>query len=243
VSRRKPLFSLFFAGLGAALVGALAGCPGAATTTAYTPITGIIIQSDALVAGHGCGTGPDQVYKYAAILTYVDDGGVPSGGAFQSSVFDCFAQGIFSNLPADSAGSTSFEIAIVAYDQANFPSALLCPVGATEAGPPAACPGDDPATLIQDEGTPTWTATCTATQQSGVPVLASCTPLLATGPIDDAGPDGAPEAGDAGDSAAATDAGDAGDGAGSGDAGGTGDADAGTAADGGDGGAPDAAGG
>ncbi|HEY1692429.1 MAG TPA: hypothetical protein VGG39_09720 [Polyangiaceae bacterium] len=220
MSRRKPLFSFFFvAGLGASLVGVLAGCPGTATTTAYTPITGIIIESETLVAGHGCGTGPNQVYKYAAILTYVDDGGVPSGGAFQSSVFDCFAQGIFSNLPADSAGSTSFDIAIVAYDQASYPAALDCPVGANEAGLPLACPGDDPDTLMQDEGTPTWTATCTATQQSGVPVLASCTPLVATGETVDAGPGGEAEAGGATDSAAATDGGDAGPPGDGGDAG------------------------
>ncbi|HEY6463763.1 MAG TPA: hypothetical protein VIY73_26520, partial [Polyangiaceae bacterium] len=125
---------------------------------------------------------------------------------------------------------TSFEIAIVAYNEASFPAALVCPVGATEAGPPVSCPGDDPATLIQDEGTPTWTATCTATQQSGVPVLASCTPLVPTGLSGDAGPDGGTDASGAGDSAT-TDA----------DAGNSTDAsDAASPGEGGDAGGPDA---
>ncbi|MGH7298501.1 MAG: hypothetical protein ACRELB_26410 [Polyangiaceae bacterium] len=164
---------------------ALAGCPGAATTTTYTPITGVVIKSSDLVVGRGCGTGPGQLYRYAAVLSYIDDGTVQNV-PFTSGVFDCYADGIFSNLPADSSGSTSFSIFIAAFDQAAFPAALDCVAGTDEAGTPIPCPGDDPATVLASAGTPTWTTSCTATQQYGVPVLAACAPLEETGG-DDAG--------------------------------------------------------
>jgi hypothetical protein len=186
VLRRKPLLAFSSVILASAGAVALAGCPGTATTTTYTPITGLVIQSSALVAGYGCGTGPGQVYRYAAILYYVDDdSGARHGSAFTSGVFDCYADAIFSNLPADDAGSTRFSIDVLAYDQAAFPAALACGDGATEAGTPLPCPGDDPGTVLSVQGTPTWTTTCKATQESGVPTLADCEPLAsAVAPLD-----------------------------------------------------------
>lgn len=196
LTRRKPFFPFVFVVLAVAEAFALAGCPSTGTTTTYTPITGIIINSASLTAGHGCGTGPNQVFMYAALLSYVDgDGGPdaspPPGPPVQSGVFDCFSDGIFSNLPADEAGSLNFHLSILAYNQASYPTTLDCPPGTSEAGSSLPCPGNDPGVVLLNEGTPTWTTSCNAAQQAGVPVLASCGPLLPTGGSDAGGGDAA----------------------------------------------------
>jgi hypothetical protein len=158
---------------------ALAGCP-AAATTAYTPITGILIRSSSLVAGVGCGTAPDQVYEYGAFLSYVEGDAGDHGPAVYSGVFDCYSDGLFSNLPANDAGSLSFDLTIVAWNQASFPASLACGEEETDGGFPG-CPGDSPGYLASRSASPNWTTTCTATQESGVSVLAVCAPLVATG--------------------------------------------------------------
>jgi hypothetical protein len=183
-----------------AVAAALSGCPATATTTAYTPITGILIRSSSLVAGIGCGTGTDQVYQYGAFLSYVVDDAGDHGPAAYSGVFDCYSDGLFSNLPADDAGSLSFDLTIVAWNQASFPPALACDVEETDGGFPG-CPGDSPSFVASHSASPNWTTTCTATQQSGVSVLAVCAPLVATG---------APSGGDAGENGDAGESSDAG---------------------------------
>jgi hypothetical protein len=197
VNRRKALISSLTATLAVAAACVLAGCPAAATTPAYYPITGIVVRSSSLVAGYGCGTGDGQVYKYAALLSYTDDGG-PPGPVVYSGIFDCYSDGIFSNLPGDDAGSLSFDLTIIAWNQASFPTAALsCDPSDVGDGGFTTCPGDSPATVASNEGTPNWITNCTATQQFGASVLAVCAPLTATGiGGGDAGP------GDAGDGGA-----------------------------------------
>jgi hypothetical protein len=218
VIRREPLlrFSGFLFASAAAV--ALAGCPTSTAATAYTPVTGILIRSSSLVAGRGCGTGPGQVYRYAAELWYADEAGAPTGDPQYSGVFDCFTDGLFSNLPPQ-PGTTNYDftLKIYAYDFADFPAALACPAAADPCTP-------DVQTFEGELGTPTWTTTCSAAQQSGVSVLAVCAPLTATGSgstgdAGDAGP-----AGDAGDATAQGDAGDAGEAGQAAEAGGAGDA-------------------
>ncbi|HLK37133.1 MAG TPA: hypothetical protein VKU41_10315 [Polyangiaceae bacterium] len=149
----------------------VAGCPSSSTATGYTPITGIEILSSSLVAGYGCGEGPGQVYRYAAIVSYAADAG--GAGALQvANVFDCFVDGVFENLPASDSGSQSFAIAVQAYNRASFPASLNCPA----AGGP--CNAQDPGKIQAAAAQATWTTTCTATQQQGIPVLAVCGPLV-----------------------------------------------------------------
>ncbi|HEX3344387.1 MAG TPA: hypothetical protein VHS09_07425, partial [Polyangiaceae bacterium] len=181
VNRRTTLASVLAAAPVAAVACALAGCPAAATTQAYTPITGILIRSSALVAGFGCGTGDDQVYRYGAFLSYREDDAGDHGAAVYSGVFDCYSDGLFSNLPADEAGSLSFDLTVVAWNEASFPSALSCDPDNLGGGGFTTCPGDSPGVLVSNEGKPTWITTCTATQQSGVSVLAVCAPLAPAG--------------------------------------------------------------
>jgi len=181
---------------------ALAGCQQSAPTTAYTPITGIAIPSAELVVGHGCGTrGQEQVYKYAAIVTYydagpnqesgaaADDSGVDQDAAaasedagdnqdsalmmpsaVTSGIFDCFADGVFSNLPQSDAGNLSFTIQIYAYNACSFPSGLACPQNTA-----THCPAEDPNSVASQPSN--WTATCMATQVTGVTAIADCSPL------------------------------------------------------------------
>lgn len=184
-------------------VPALAGCASSAATTTYTPITGVIVSSVDLTAGFGCGTDPGQVYEYAALLSYSDDAGVPQSPVF-SGVFACYADGRLSNLPPSDSGSLSFDVTILAWNQASFPPALEC-FPPSPASPNAffPCPGDDVATVLSYEATANWSARCTATQQPGVSVLAVCDPLAPPRPASEDG--GVPEAGVAGEAGDATD--------------------------------------
>jgi hypothetical protein len=159
-------------GAAAALTGAacvLTGCPSSATTTGYTPITGIVIRSSALVAGYGCGTGPSQVYRYGAIVYFATEAGAQA--TLVANVFDCFTDGVFENLPVADGGGQDFIVSIRAYNFASFPPELQCaPTGGQ-------CPAQDPTTLLADAARATWATTCAATQQQGIPVLAVCQPL------------------------------------------------------------------
>jgi hypothetical protein len=218
----------------------VAACTTSTTTPIFAPITGIEIRAQSLVAGIGCGTGDDQVYRYAAVVSFSPEAGA-STVSF-TNIFDCFTDGVFENLPADN-GSLNFDVAIFAYNfkdygpadagimGAGLPPDLACPPGNDAAG---CVPRTTPLTDAQKKDA-TWTALCVATQQSGVPVLAVCPPLQATDeggistPTDASGeastdgsadgeagpsePDGATDAGDGSDRApgdAATDAPDAG---------------------------------
>ncbi|MGH7271513.1 MAG: hypothetical protein ACREJ3_13875 [Polyangiaceae bacterium] len=169
----------------AAFSASVAGCPSPATTTlTYTPVTKIVIRSSDLIEGHGCGTGADQIYRYAAIVSFAPspttardagDAGA-SAPAIATSVFDCFADGSFENLPAADGGSQEFSILIRAYAFADFPPALACPGGVAADG--GVCASQSESAVLGASPPPDWTTTCTATQQQGIPVLAVCGPLV-----------------------------------------------------------------
>jgi hypothetical protein len=201
VNRRKALVAILSSALAAS---APAGCASNATTTAYTPITGIIIDSSDLTAGFGCGTDPGQVYEYAALLSYSDDAGVSQAPVY-SLVSDCYSDGRFSNLPPSSSGSLGFQLTILAWDQASFPAALRCfPPTPTNPDSTYPCPGDDVATVLSSQGTPNWSTTCSAAQQEGVSALAICAPLVPAGSATSVD-GGVGDHGDAGEAATTSD--------------------------------------
>ena len=200
----------------AALALLICGCPASTSnTTLFTPLTGIQIDATSLLFGFGCGTGPGQVFKYAAVVSFspqAPDGGsdaatdagspVPTG---ISGVFDCFTNGVFSNLPESEAGSLDFTVQVFAYNEASFP-AQLAAASTTGGSMGVAFVGDVAANVIPFEGMANWTAVCTATQVTGVTVNAICGPLTpqatAAGSADaggEAGPADAGVDGDAGD--------------------------------------------
>ncbi len=168
-----------------AIACALTACPTTTVATGYTPITGIVIRSSALVAGYGCGTADDQVYRYAAVVSYASadggaDGGVcsagtASGNPYWVDVFDCFTDGVFENLPQSDTGVQSFDVKVYAftksgYDGSGLPASLQCVDG-------GACPVQSLCPVLAAAPEARWTTTCTATQQQGIPVLAVCGPL------------------------------------------------------------------
>lgn len=136
-------------------------------TTPYTPFTGIRVAAGPLFAGYACGLGPGQIYKYAVIVRAgATDGAPASADIVAANVYDCDTDAAFQNLP----GSGTYSVQIDAYDAASFPSDLACTV--TACAPP---------TAGTDFGTPTWTTTCTATQEQGDNSLVVCSPLLVAG--------------------------------------------------------------
>jgi hypothetical protein len=159
----------------AAIAGGLAvfGCQTSSTTTSYTPITGIQILPSTLLQDLQCGTGDNQVYRYVALVSDAVDGG-PGAVPIASNVFDCFTTGLFENLPASDAGSQQFYVAIYAYSRKALPSDFTCPGGFSLTG--GVCPALE-ASVAEAKGAE-WTATCLATQQQGIPVLAVCGPLV-----------------------------------------------------------------
>jgi hypothetical protein len=180
-----------------ALVG-LVHCDDTATTTTYTPITGVEIQSSALNYGHGCSDDPSDtnaVYRYAAILSYVPPSAVPAGDfSTYSAVFECFADGYFENLPVLDGGNQFFQVQIAAWNAKDFPVALDPCTSEPDGSNPRTdvCPAEqvsfvqpffDGGAPAQDGAStaPTWTTTCTAYLQPGVPSIAACPPLVPFG--------------------------------------------------------------
>lgn len=167
-------------------LGALAyGCTTDTTTITLPPITGIIVRSESLIAGRGCGTGPTEVYKYAAVVVNADGNNLAGG------VYDCFADGVFANLPASDAGSLTFSVYIYAYDQAQYlqddsNGGTIESAASTPSLGPVPLDGGG---LALDSLPATWRTTCAATQQSNIEVLAVCLPLApeVPPPLTDAG--------------------------------------------------------
>lgn len=191
--------------LAAAGATALGACTSSTTSTTYTPITGILINSATLVAGFGCGQGRGEVYRYAAVVTFqAEDGGaggqVTQNGTPLTNIFECWTNGVFENLPSSESGSLTFHVDIFAYNHDDYynkatllPSDLGCPP-VFEGG--TCTPGASFPVTPTNEAAATWTTSCTATQQAGTPVFAVCDPLALDGGAAsaDASRDGAADA-------------------------------------------------
>jgi len=103
---RRPVTAAFLALVGLAVAFVVA-CSGSGSTAGIPPITGIVVRAETLTAGRGCGTGPTQLFKYAAVV-YGSTGGDPNDeGTYRApvtaGVYDCFADGTFVELPLTGA--------------------------------------------------------------------------------------------------------------------------------------------
>ena len=158
----KILGALFF----------VAACAGTSSTTALTPVTGILVRADALVAGIGCGTGSGQIYRYAAVVTQLpDNGGGPDAEqpvAGAGGIFECYADAAFRQLQPGPYGKLSFVVEIYAFSKAAYDAQ-----NAGGALDRAAAGGWGQLQTFR----PTYKTSCTATQQENVEVLAVCGPL------------------------------------------------------------------
>src|SRR5580700_6337378 len=164
---------------------ALVHCDQSTSTLTYTPITGVEISSQSLVLGHGCNDDPNDpnaVYRYSAVLSYVYQGGVPLGFPDQqyASVFECFANGYFENLPVYDGGNQAFAITIAAWNFAGFPAALNpCTSEPDGSSLSELCPAEQVSSVLDGGGVPPqWTTTCTAYLQPQLPAIAACGPLV-----------------------------------------------------------------
>jgi hypothetical protein len=159
-------------------------------------ITGIEVLSSTLTSGHGCGTGPDQIYKYAVVVQIPSNvGGHNLEGDFVAGgVYDCFTDAVFANLCNYlNEDGGAYDVTVFAFNQAQWNG------DAGTAGAPAGivpglfanqnsyCSGASTnlvpnvplADLNQYAG---WKTTCTAIEQQSIPVLANCLPLQALQP-------------------------------------------------------------
>src|ERR1700678_892701 len=210
--RAGAAFATTATGLTAAWI-ALVHCNQDSSTLSYTPITGVEISSQSLVLGHGCNDDPNDpnaVYRYSAVLSYVYPGGVPLGFPDQqyASVFECFANGYFENLPVYDGGNQAFAITIAAWNFAGFPAALNpCTSEPDGSSLSELCPAEQVSSVLDGGGVPPqWTTTCTAYLQPQLPAVAAWGPLVPfdAGPAVTDGassdtapaPDGAVEAGE-----------------------------------------------
>jgi hypothetical protein len=139
------------------------------------------------VAGHGCSNDPadtNAVYRYSAVLSYVYPKSVnyPDGSLYNSpyaSVFECFSDGYFENLPVDDGGDQTFSVKISAWNAANFPQELTpCMSEPDGSSPTDLCPAEQVSDVLDGGGVdPQWTTTCTAFLQPNIPGIAACGPL------------------------------------------------------------------
>ena len=164
-------------------------------------LTGIEVLADTLTVGRGCGTQPGQIYKYVAIVSLPSaslTNGI-GGELLAASVSDCFADAAFTNLCgymfSDGGTGSTYDVAIYAFSKAEWDNAVTPDGGASfslqsgllaEANQqaPAAgggnctvasAPPQDLAQLFSDlKRAAGLYTTCTATQQSSIPVLAQC---------------------------------------------------------------------
>lgn len=152
-----------------ACVAVVVACGGSGSTTGIPPITGIVIRAETLTNGRGCGRGPAQLFKYAAIVYGYTDGPADVKGSYRTpvtaGVYDCFADGTFVELP-ETGGSATFRLDVFAYSEPAYAAA-----SATIES--AGTNGDALRTT-----NPTWTTVCSATQLRDVQALAVCDPLI-----------------------------------------------------------------
>jgi hypothetical protein len=152
--------------LSLALLGVLA-CSGTSSSAAQAT-TGIVVRSEALTTGRGCGRSPTNVFKYAVVVFGYGTGPESARTSYTtpviSNVFDCFTDGAFIDLEPV-LGSSTFRLEVYAYNEPAFTASRAAITAA----------GSDTNALRAT--TPTWTTECTATQQRDVQALALCDPL------------------------------------------------------------------
>ncbi len=154
-----------------ALVAIVVACSGSSSTSGIPPITGIVVRAETLTTGRGCGPGPTQLFKYAAVVYSFNTDTKKFDQVVTGGLYDCFADGTFVELkPVDPAGGFTFELEVFGFTQAAYAAQK----------PVIDAAGSDAVKLRA--ASPTWTTTCTATQQQDVQSLAVCAPLVEVNP-------------------------------------------------------------
>ena len=199
---RASLVTAFALFVGA--VGAVFACGSSASSDTLIPITGIVVRSETLTTGRGCGTDSTQIFKYVAVVFGLNTADVGKPVAMQrrdeflaANVNDCYADGLFVNLPL-TAGSTDYDVQVYVYTRTAYEMAggdailkgIALRLQYDRVNLLADGGGAKERTAIQSElaflhdSRPTWTTTCTASQFDFVQTLAVCKDFsLGTGAI------------------------------------------------------------
>jgi hypothetical protein len=187
-----------------------AGCP-AVSNTAVLPITGITIDIQDLLAGANlnCGTGPGDVYEYAAIVDFNSTGVPPPidkcgevaegkvfspGTTVAGGVFQCFSQGTLGNLPfpdggfLPDGGSQLYQVQIYFFTQEAAVRYETKIQAAVQPGIPIT-----PICQIPTKAHPAWSwaTTCTAIETDNIIVHPACEPIVLPALTDSGSPDAA----------------------------------------------------
>jgi hypothetical protein len=174
------------------------------TTPPPNPLTGIVIDPTAFTTTHGCGTGSNDIYEYAAILSIPEDAGLPSplpGAYVWGALSPCDASVTLPAVCTYGADSgVLYDIAIYAFNQAEWSQSIQTDGGSAEGyiinfgnlssesvevDITGKCAAAIPAARVE---TPTywtlagWRANCTAEQVRGAPIPAVCDPLQPVSP-------------------------------------------------------------
>jgi hypothetical protein len=169
--------------LGLVLLGVTLGCP-ATTNTGVLPITALEIDISDILSGAdlGCGKGPNDVYKYAAIVQQDPNGNKMRVGDCEleplaGGTFDCFNKAVFGNLPLPydggalpDGGSATYSVQIYFFNYETWQR--VGPAKINQAVSP-----------LNGFGTPicgldyNWATTCIGTETDMIAVNAACIPV------------------------------------------------------------------
>jgi hypothetical protein len=167
-----------------------------------TPITGVLVLSDTLTAGHGCGTGDDQIFEYATIISIATSPQVPAsfaGTYVTGGTTKCFTNATFVDVCTYNSGDSAYDLSIYAFNEKEWNATLEPDGGSTVTdqinqanvknaplltATSSSCAAAELAIVTQAKVSPGagWTTTCTAAEQLNAPVTAACAPLQAVSP-------------------------------------------------------------
>lgn len=175
---RKPLPAVVCAAvLGCAAIAA-AACSGTTNSTTNPVPSAVAVRGSDVSSGIGCGTGAQDVFRYAAVVHRKD----APDPALAGGVYDCFADAQFVfNTDAVVPFGTELQIDVLAWGKAAYDAArpAIDAAGTNEAALRAARPA--------------WTQQCTVVYLPSVETFASCSAPAASGGGDagaEAGADG-----------------------------------------------------
>jgi hypothetical protein len=167
------------------LVVAIAGC--VAVTSSFVAcddatnldvsasnVTSLVVLSESITHGLGCGEGASQIYKYAVVVASREE--QPRNLA--SGIYDCFADATITNLGTPEGASLDFRVEIYAFNKAAYDAQFEGKTHSTLSGE-----------LLAVENVrklnPTWSTQCVANEQASGRILAVCNSLyLGRGALD-----------------------------------------------------------
>jgi hypothetical protein len=173
----------------------------------FGQITGVEVLGDTLTAGRGCGQKNTEIFKYVTLVSipqeHLTGGDWDAGHYIIGSITDCFANATFQTLctyPDDGGTGANYDLSVYAFNETQWNASGMAATSRVAAQNllESNAEASNKANTSTCQTTPmpaitgaTWTTTCSAVEQSTVPVLATCgvleVPEGGVAPSDDAG--------------------------------------------------------